>query len=334
MDSAEKNALAIQRLTALWALSESGLGGLFHAFKIPFAGLVLCGIAVTIISLLCHFSDSKWKTVTSALILVLIVKGLVAPHTQFTAYIAVSFQAFSGIIFYKIFPFRLATVLFSVIAVLESAFQRLLTLTILFGSSFWEAIDDTGAWIVKQMGFINSISSSKFLITLYSGTYFLGSLFVAYIVFHLIAFVKDEEKINSIDLLVSKSGELNNPKKKKNRKIAFLFLLGVLIGLVAYSSLTSGMQKGVYIFVRTMLILIVWFVFVGPILLKLVNKILAKKKAGLSKEIEHIFDLFPFLRSIISIAWDEAKEFSYLKRWKEFLTRIIIYSLYFKTEKH
>ena len=328
----EKNTLAIQRLTALWALSESGLGGIFHAFKIPFAGLLLSGIAVIIISLLCHYSESKWKTVTSSLILVLIVKGMVAPHTQITGYIAVTFQALSGIFFYKLFPYRIAVFLFCVIAVLESAFQRLLTLTVLYGSTFWDAVNDTGSWIVKRMGFVDSISSSQVLIGMYTSVYFIGSLFIAYIVLHLIGFIRNEENLSNIDLTVSKTESLDTPQKKKKRKLILIAIFILLGLLVIYGTFTSGMKTGIYIFVRTIFILFIWFTLIGPFLLKMMNKFLTRKRADLAEDIEHIFDLIPYLRSIIKIAWSEAKEFSYLKRWKEFLTRTIVYSLYFKTK--
>lgn len=328
------NTLAIQRLTALWALSESGLGGLCHAFKIPFAGLLLGGIAVIIISLLCHFSESRWKTVTSALILVLIVKGMVAPHTQITGYIAVTFQAMAGIFFYKFLPFRIGTFFFAVVAIMESAFQKLILLTLLYGSTFWEAINETGAWIVNRMGFIFSFSSSQLLIGLYTGIYFVGSVFIGYIILYIVGFIQQESNINSINVTVGKTGELTSNGKKRKRKPMILGLLFVVMaGLVLYGSLTSNIHRGLYIFIRTVLILFLWFVVVGPLLLKVVNKYLLKKQAGLSKDIEHIFDLFPYLRSIIIIAWKEAQEFSYLKRWKEFLTRTIVYSLYFKTEE-
>ena len=327
-----KNTLAIQRLTALWALSESGLGGLCHAFKIPFSGLLLGGIAVIIISLLCHFSTSKWKTVSTALILVLIVKGMVSPHTNITGYVAVSFQAISGVFFYKYFPFRLGAFLFCIVAIMESAFQKLIMLTLLYGSTFWEAINETGAWIVKRMGFIFDVSSSQLLIALYTGIYFLGSIFIAYIVLYIIGFIKQEKNIKQIKLTVGKTDEIKSGKKSK-RKVFRFALFVILAGLVIYGTLTSNIQQGVYIFLRTILILFLWFVVVGPFLVKLVNKYLLTKQDGLSKDIEHIFDLFPYLRSIIIIAWKEAQEFSYLKRWKEFLTRTIVYSLYFKTEE-
>ncbi|NJO01983.1 MAG: hypothetical protein HC880_10065 [Bacteroidia bacterium] len=42
--------LAIERLTALWALNEAGLGGLMHAVRTPFTGVVVGGLAIMLIS--------------------------------------------------------------------------------------------------------------------------------------------------------------------------------------------------------------------------------------------------------------------------------------------
>ena len=44
----EERTIAIQRLTALWALNECGLGGILHAVKSPFTGLVLGSIAMSV----------------------------------------------------------------------------------------------------------------------------------------------------------------------------------------------------------------------------------------------------------------------------------------------
>lgn len=57
--SDEQKRLAIQRLTALWAFSESGLGGVVHALKIPFTGIMLGGFAVIIITLIAYFSEKS-----------------------------------------------------------------------------------------------------------------------------------------------------------------------------------------------------------------------------------------------------------------------------------
>jgi len=72
----------IQRLIALWALVESGLGGYMHALKIPFTGIVLGGSAVVILSLIAWFSEKPFRTLLRATLLVILVKFTVSPHTS------------------------------------------------------------------------------------------------------------------------------------------------------------------------------------------------------------------------------------------------------------
>ena len=102
--SKEQRLAAIQRLTALWAFAESGLGGLMHALQIPFTGLVVGGMAVMIISLIAEISEHDHKQVLKSALVVLIVKAMVSPYTPFPAYIAVSFQAMLGYALFSLFP--------------------------------------------------------------------------------------------------------------------------------------------------------------------------------------------------------------------------------------
>ena len=125
--SSEQRTLAIQRLTALWAFSESGLGGIMHALQIPFTGLVIGGFAVIIITFITKISAYKYSQVLQSLFVVLIVKVMVSPYTPFPAYIAVSFQALIGIALFRLLKVNLLSILLlSIIAMLESALQQLL----------------------------------------------------------------------------------------------------------------------------------------------------------------------------------------------------------------
>src|SRR5882762_4225935 len=99
--SAEQKAIAIQRLTALWAFSESGLGGIMHALQIPFTGLVVGGMSVIMISFIAEISGHQYKEILKSALIVLIIKAMVSPYTPFPAYIAVSFQALSGYILFS-----------------------------------------------------------------------------------------------------------------------------------------------------------------------------------------------------------------------------------------
>lgn len=84
----KENQLAISRLTALWALSESGLGGMMHAVKIPFTGFFLGGFAIVIITLIAHFSKTPFKSILQATLLVILVKAAASPHSPPMAYLS------------------------------------------------------------------------------------------------------------------------------------------------------------------------------------------------------------------------------------------------------
>jgi len=49
----------VRQLTILWALSESALGGLMHALKVPFTGFFVGGFAVLLLILISWYSDSR-----------------------------------------------------------------------------------------------------------------------------------------------------------------------------------------------------------------------------------------------------------------------------------
>ncbi len=49
------NSNAITKLILLWAFSESALGGMLHALRIPLTGLFVGGSAVIFISLIAHY---------------------------------------------------------------------------------------------------------------------------------------------------------------------------------------------------------------------------------------------------------------------------------------
>jgi len=149
--SSEQKRLAVQRLTALWAFSESGLGGVVHALKIPFTGLMLGGFAVIIITLIAHFSDKGYKQILQSLIIVLLVKLAVSPHTPFPAYIAVFFQALLGFVLFSLLHVNFLSIfLLSTVAMIESVVQKFLILTLFFGQAIWKAADELVKYIGKQ----------------------------------------------------------------------------------------------------------------------------------------------------------------------------------------
>ena len=164
----QRNSKIISRLTALWALSEAGLGGVLHALQSPFTGLFVGGFAIVLISLIAYFAEDKWDTIFRSLLVVLIIKLAVSPHSPPTSYLAVSFQALmAALIYSKLSLTQWSAMLLGVVTLVESAIQKLLVLTLIYGNSLWEAIDSFSIYVIKKMGFLGNIFSSTALISIY-----------------------------------------------------------------------------------------------------------------------------------------------------------------------
>lgn len=334
----KKNALAIERLTALWALNESGLGGLMHAFSTPFTGILVGGISILLISLIALYSKNVFPTLLKALSIVLIVKLGVSPHSPITAYIAVSFQAVLGAIFYSLFNVKtLAIVLLASITFLESALQKLLTLTILYGQSFWDAIDVYGAWISDKFAFLQLSMSSKTLIVAFVSFYWLAGILAGILIIRTLSLIKYANTTNMDYVPRSiKADDIQKPKSFLPRKI-FIFwgiiLFIITIPLIFFETKYGGLQKGIYVLARSFLILILWYTIVGPLLLKGINKMLIKSKGKYKVEIQNTLELLPFLRGIIRQAWQDSKLFKGHHRMENFLAKSVVYSIHFSLPK-
>lgn len=113
-----------------------------HAGRIPFAGIVVSSAAVICISLTAYYVPIK-GAILRATIIVAIFKMMISPHTPPTAYIAVFFQGMMGqLLFYNPRFFRLSCILLAVFALVESAIQQILVLSVLYGNNFWKAMND------------------------------------------------------------------------------------------------------------------------------------------------------------------------------------------------
>ncbi|MFY9376078.1 MAG: hypothetical protein WAQ74_07235, partial [Kiritimatiellia bacterium] len=168
-------ARAVERLTALWALNEAGLGGLIHALRIPFTALVVGSTAVVLIALIAYFSERSARALVKATIVVLLVKGAASPHTPLPAYGAVALQGFAGAALFSRLPLRVAAMALGLLALLQGAVQKLITMTIIYGRTLWEALDSFGRWLLDKMGGpTEQLSPTVWFLTLYLGYYVLA----------------------------------------------------------------------------------------------------------------------------------------------------------------
>lgn len=144
---------ALLGLVGVWAFAESGLGGVMHALKLPFTGIWVGGTAVAVLIVMAAVGRGRYghepqpfrarvRLLLEATALVMAVKLAASPHSPPTAYLAVGFQGLlATALLTWMKPFRLAAVLFAVGAMLESALQKLLMMTLIYGAAWFDALE-------------------------------------------------------------------------------------------------------------------------------------------------------------------------------------------------
>jgi multisubunit Na+/H+ antiporter MnhB subunit len=331
-------ALAIQRLTALWALNECGLGGLLHALNSPFTGLVVGSIAMICIALICSLSGHSWKAVMTSLVIVLIIKGLVSPHSSPTAYVAVAFQGVSGALIFRYVPGLLAgSLFFFTLGQVESAMQRLIMLTLLYGQSLWNAVDIWGKWVGDKWGVVLPASSSTMIIVLYLLIHVAAGLLVGWWCYRIIRTIQRQWGDTAYQLTLSaedRKAFMPGARSASGpwKRLALLATLIMLITL-AYGVLPgeNDWQKAMVSILRVVVILVLWFVFIAPMMVRFMHRLLRHKRQQLAAEVTQVMDMFPALLWILDKAWTETRNEGAWTRGQAFLTRALLYALQYKT---
>ncbi|OGU54663.1 MAG: hypothetical protein A2V66_00400 [Ignavibacteria bacterium RBG_13_36_8] len=330
---------AVGKIIALWGFSEATLGGILHAFNIPFTGMFAGGVAILMISFIASLTNQKGIILKSTLI-VLAVKGIVSPHTPVTAYFAVMLQGILGELFFGyVKNKKIAAMIFSLLIMLFSSLQKLIILTVIFGKTFWESIDVYANFIINQL-FISHENPALFhlsylLIAMYIGQHLIVGILVGYIAGRLPSWI--DETINSEEIksvLNCCMDNSNNPiilKKKKywwqkKSGIAFFIILFIMLGLSYFYPEVgaSNVSKIIIMIIRSVIIILVWFSLLSPYLLNLFRKYINKKEKSFYKDIEEIISLFPHIKGLVKSSWKKSSELKRFKRLKIFLSTTVV----------
>lgn len=331
------------RLTALWALVESGLGGVLHAFHLPVTGVVVGGTAVVLITLIAHFAVHP-RSILRATLLVLMVKAMVSPHSPLGAYVAVAFQGVAGWAIYSLLcPSLMATGLFAVVALLESALQKLLMLTLFFGAPLWQAVNQWGQWVQKQIGtgaVATGLSLSEGLVLIYLGIHLLVALLVGWLAYRLpsalarertaVEQTSVEQAAVAHDTLSSEVAPKPAPvRKKSGRKwlLGGVLALVLLYTVIATETTLPWLTAGLYL-VRTLLVLTVWFAWVAPALAHAVQCWLRRRRSAYAQEIETLLSWLPVFRQQARKQYDRlSQEHRGWKLYRAWLLRVVALAL-------
>jgi hypothetical protein len=332
------DAQVIMRLTALWAFSEAFLGGILHGFKVPFAGLFLSLIAAICITIIAIYSESK-KQIISATLVVIVLKFILSPHTPPMAYFAVFLEGSVGAFLLgsqnkNIRTTQIAAFMLSVFCLMYSAFQHLIILTLIFGKSFWVAIDIflnkiTAIFITNNQQYSLYIVISYLSCHLVAGI--LGGLMNIKIIQNIDnqffnKYISEKYQSAMPPQLATTPNILGNKKTKKRS----FFFVGVLffILLLSYFPMfenTLMKDKITAIIVRGLLIIAVWHYFLSPLFHIWLTNWFEKFRNQKTKSIEQVLMLFPDIKKIVLISWFSVRNENFLKKYKNFL--ILVFCL-------
>ncbi|MBN2707684.1 MAG: hypothetical protein JXR46_01455 [Calditrichaceae bacterium] len=327
----------VQKITALWALNESALGGVLHIFRIPFTGLIVGSVSVLLITLIACFSDKRGIILRST-ILVLIVKGMVSPHTPVNAHVAVFLQGVLGEFFFGLFKIRLAAFLLGFSALLLSGLQKILFTTIVFGMSVWKSIDLFGNYVISLIPFISnpepalpiSLSLIALYLLLHTGAGITVGLKAPLLYSKLNA--DPALSFSGFPAYSLKNNEPDIPIRKHKgffRRLSgqVLFIIAGIIIVLSYVFPVFEKSQGAeaaFMIIRSVFIMLIWFYAAGPFLMKLMNKYLNRKKNTYVLEIQNIIETLPSMKKIIRQSWQTSAGFKGLGRLNKFLFYLMV----------
>lgn len=316
------------------------MGGVLHAFRIPLTGLFINGSSVFFISLIGYYSENK-REILRATLIVLLIKAGVSPYTPPAAYFAVSLQGLLGEIFFR--PkrlFHISTIIFGIVTLTLSSMQKILLLTIVYGTDLWESLNRFGSYISEQFFFLGKIENVSFLVIgFYVGFHMVSGFFIGIAASNLPRWIRESH----VEIDMKKIGEVNNKGiknrgKKRKRKLWIQRPSGILILIMAlviisltyifpYFSETAG-YRAIVMIIRSILIMSIWFFFISPYFIKYYKKFFKRKESKYSNEVSSVILLLPLFRAIVVYNWKVSKGTFFLKRVKKFIVKTFIYILH------
>ncbi|MEO6696119.1 MAG: hypothetical protein ABIY50_11900 [Ignavibacteria bacterium] len=318
---------AVKNLTVLWAFSEGFLGGILNAVKIPFKGLLLGNISVTIIIFIAAFSKQT-SDILKAGIITTTVKAVISPYYSLPAYVAVFFQTVTGALLFISKKFMmLSGVMLGVITSVLSSVQRIVVLTLLFGNAFWETVDKFAAYVYNEFSgnkelplnfkFSHWLIGAYILIHAIVG--FIVGLYATRLAKKIISENEDRQifldefskKISDEEIESTRMTSKNRNKFfKTSRIILYIFLItSLILSYVLKDNSGSNYfnSKSLWIMLlRSVIIMVLWFKVFAPLLGKLLRSKLMKSKNKYSSEIHYTLNALPLVKKLSVFTWNKA----------------------------
>lgn len=272
------------------------------------------------------------------MMVVMIIKAAVSPYTPPPAYIAVAFQGILGeFIFRRKQYFSFLTVVFGVLTLSFSAFQKIFIYTLIFGYNLWEAVDKLGNYIMGQLSFLKGINSlSLWLIGIYLFIHLIVGM-ISGIIASKLPFWIEANKRTYDPSIIKRIVDINEVKirkkkkfyKKKSNILIFLMITAIIVlsYVFPHFSKSTGV-KAIIMVARYIVIMFIWLSFLSPWIIKRYKKYFSGKAGKYTEEIELSFEMFPVLKGYILYRWKDLNGERFFKKIKIFLTSLFIFVLY------
>ncbi len=316
----EQNPAPTTRLLAWWVFSETGLAGILHAWRFPWTGVWAGGFSALVISLLGK-NGTRSPELLRQTLMVLAAKIAGAPHTPPMAYLSVGFQGLVGAWLWRKtggFLWKFRTLL--ALGFLQSATQRLLVLTVLFGVGFWEALGKWSKEMAMRMG-MTSTSATEW-IAIWIGVYLLGYVVAWFFASAVMAHFP--EKLPELSQAPSPA----LPEKLKQR-IPRWIKAGVallVLSLLAWFAPEGKGRDWLWIFLRGWLVLLGWMVLIEPFVKKILRSWADKQLSTHASDWKAVIAFLPTLPDTLSRSWIQSKNIpGFLQRIAFFLALALSY---------
>lgn len=313
------------RLTALWILCESMIGGIIHGFKLPFSGLIVGSAAVVCICMIGYYVPSG-KAILKATIIVAIFKMMLSPQAPATAYIAVFFQGLIGQLLFSNKKYhRTKCMILGMLALAESAIQRLLVMTLIYGTAFWKALNE---FINKTTGQKNFSNYSLMLTGAYVLLHIVCGAGIGAYAARLVKraqFRRQQHPEFIISISNSQDEKLSvEANKKKKRKYLLIAIWIITAALFLQALLHIGkpvipQQLSLQILLRSVLVILTWYLFISPFVSKQLQHWLQKERTHRATDIQQIINTLPDIKFILAESRRLSADLSGFKRLNRFI---------------
>ena len=328
-------SLIYYRLIALWVLCEALLGSIIFTFRIPVSGLVIGSCAVVCISLIAWYVPAK-GAILKATVIVAIFKMMLSPQAPPPAYIAVFFQGLMGeILFWNRKYFRLFCVILALLAMVESAFQRVVSITIFFGNDFWTALN---GFLKKLTGSEQITDYSFFIILWYVLLHIIAGILVGVWAGFLpqrIQLMSPLQQKYSVETVNTVLTIPERKRKKIFRGVLFIFwILLMAIYIQSFFKIGTALLPTTMvlrILIRSVIIVLTWYLLLGPVLKQLLHKWLQSKKQRSAGQVQQVLDLLPSTQGLMVRSWQLAADRKGLGRIVLWF-KIILANTFYKAE--